>query len=86
MAEDLEVVAALVRLVAEEVDLVVLVGPDEVQRVGLVPPSGEQVERDLPADGERQVHGCELLLHGCHHGRADTIGLRESSTVHDEIS
>jgi len=55
--EDLVVVAALVGLVAEEVDGVVLdatdllLGFDVLQAVGLVPASGEDVERDLAADG-----------------------------------
>ena len=55
--EDLVVVAALVRLVAEEVDGAVLdaadllLGFDVLQAVGLVPASGEDVEGDLAADG-----------------------------------
>ena len=51
------VVAALVRLVAEEVDRLevhtiglVLVLLDVLQAVGLVPTSGEDVERDLTTD------------------------------------
>ena len=54
---DLEVVAALVRLVAEEVDGrevdavgQVLVGLDVLQAVGLVPAGGEDVEGYLAAD------------------------------------
>jgi hypothetical protein len=55
--EDLVVVAALVGLVAEEVDGAVLdaadllLGFDVLQAVGLVPASGEDVEGDLAADG-----------------------------------
>lgn len=55
---DLVVVAALVRLVAEEVDGLevdavgqVLVGFDVLQAVRLVPAGGEDVEGDLAADG-----------------------------------
>jgi hypothetical protein len=55
--EDLVVVAALVGLVAEEVDGAVLdaadllLGFDVLQAVGLVPASGEDVKGDLAADG-----------------------------------
>ena len=55
--EDLVVVAALVRLVAEEVDGAVLDATDlllcfhVLQAVGLVPSSREDIEGDLPADG-----------------------------------
>ena len=63
--EDLVVVAALVGLVAEEVDGAVLdaadllLGFDVLQAVGLVPASGEDVEGDLAADG---VAAWEILL------------------------
>ena len=65
--EDLVVVAALVGLVAEEVDGAVLdaadllLGFDVLQAVGLVPASGEDVEGDLAADG---VAAWEILLAG----------------------
>lgn len=55
--EDLVVVAALVRLVAEEVDRAVLdaadllLGLDVLQAVCLVPAGGEDVEGDLAANG-----------------------------------
>lgn len=55
--KDLVVVAALVCLVAEEVDCRVLDTGDVffvgevVQAVGLVPAGREDVEGDLPADG-----------------------------------
>ena len=55
--ENLVVVAALVGLVAEEVDGAVLdaadllLGFDVLQAVGLVPASGEDVKGDLAADG-----------------------------------
>lgn len=54
--EDLVVVAALVSLVAEEVDSAVLdaadllLGFDMLQAVSLVPPGGEDVKRDLSTD------------------------------------
>jgi len=65
--EDLVVVAALVGLVAEEVDGPVLdaadllLGFDMLQAVGLVPASGEDVEGDLAADG---VAVWEIMLVG----------------------
>ena len=55
--EDLVVVAALVRLVAEEVDGAVLDATDlllcfhVLQAVGLVPSSREDIEGDLAANG-----------------------------------
>jgi hypothetical protein len=55
--ENLVIVAALVRLVAEEVDGAVLdaagllLGFDVLQAVRLVPAGGEDVEGDLAADG-----------------------------------
>lgn len=59
VAEDLVVVAALERLVSEEMDVLVgdsvgLLGLalEVVQAVGLVPAGGEDVEGDLAADGE----------------------------------
>ena len=54
--ENLVVVAALVRLVAKEVDSAVLdsrdllLGLDVLQAVSLVPAGGEDVEGDLAAD------------------------------------
>lgn len=66
VAVDLEVVAALERLVAEEVD--VLVGDsvgllgfvlEVLQAVGLVPAGGEDVEGDLATNGEARL---ELLV------------------------
>ena len=65
--KDLIVIAALVGLVAEEVDGAVLdaadllLGFDVLQAVGLVPASGEDVEGDLAADG---VAAWEILLAG----------------------
>lgn len=59
VAVDLEVVAALKGLVAEEVDVLVgdsvgLLGLvlEVLQAVGLVPAGGEDVEGDLATDGE----------------------------------
>ena len=55
--KDLVIVAALVCLVAKEVDLRVLNARDIIfigqvlQAVGLVPAGGEDVEGDLSADG-----------------------------------
>lgn len=55
--KNLIIVAALVRLVSEEVDSAVLdarhffLGFDVLQAVGLVPARGEDVEGDLAADG-----------------------------------
>ena len=65
--EDLVVVAALVSLVAEEVDGAVLdaadllLGFDVLQAVGLVPAGREDVEGDLAADG---VAVGEIMLAG----------------------
>lgn len=65
--EDLVIVAALVRLVAEEVDGAVLdaadllFGFDMLQAVGFVPAGRENVEGDLAADG---VAVWEILLVG----------------------
>ena len=65
--EDLVVVAALVGLVAEEVDGAVLdaadllLGFDVLQAVGLVPAGREDVEGDLAADG---VAVGEIMLAG----------------------
>lgn len=65
VAEDLVVVAALERLVSEEMDLLVadsvgLLGLvfKVVQAVGLVPAGGEDVEGDLAADGEAACMFC----------------------------
>lgn len=58
IAEDLEVVAALEGLVAEEVDVLVRdaavssVILEVLETVSLVPASGEDIEGDLTANGE----------------------------------
>ena len=64
VGEDLVVVATRVRLVAKEVDGLVgdavgLLGLvlEVAQAVGLVPADGEDVERDLAADGEAAKEG-----------------------------
>jgi hypothetical protein len=62
--EDLVVVAALVRLVAEEVDLGVLdagdllLGLDVLQAVSLVPAGREDVKGDLSADRVTIIQQC----------------------------
>mmetsp|Transcript_1729 Transcript_1729/g.6659 ORF Transcript_1729/g.6659 Transcript_1729/m.6659 type:complete len:229 (+) Transcript_1729:110-796(+) len=73
--EDLVVVAALVGLVAEEVNLVEVGVADEVEAEGLVPALGEDVERDLAADREGEIEVGELLLHGLDHGGSDVVFL-----------
>jgi hypothetical protein len=71
VAEDLVVVAALESLVAEEVDRLVLDATgalglvlDVLQAVCLVPAGGEDVEGDLPADGEAVRRGVVVSLRG----------------------
>ena len=75
--KNLIVVPTLVRLVPEEVDVVEPVGLDKPQAVGLVPPLGEDVERDLPPDRVRQAQTGELLLQGSDHRLADSGPLVE---------
>mmetsp|Transcript_87863 Transcript_87863/g.253415 ORF Transcript_87863/g.253415 Transcript_87863/m.253415 type:complete len:233 (+) Transcript_87863:191-889(+) len=64
---DLIVVAALEGLVPEKVDLIEVTLGQITQAISLVPTRREQVEGDLPADGEGQVQVRELLSHLCHH-------------------
>ena len=65
----------LVRLVPEEVNLLKLLVLDVPQGVGLVPPSREHVEGDLPADGEGEGQVGELLLEDLDEGGADAVDL-----------
>ena len=82
--KDLVIVAALVCLVAKEVDLRVLNARDIIfigqvlQAVGLVPAGGEDVEGDLSADGESDWEERGLLgFHGRSRGAAGEKGGRE---------
>ena len=65
--ENLVVVAALVRLVAEEMDggvvdaADVLLVQDVLEAVGLVPTGGENIEGDLPTDGVGEAETGELV-------------------------
>jgi hypothetical protein len=66
---DLVVVAAGERLVTKEVDILVSdavgllgLGFEVAQAVSLVPAGGENVERDLAANGEAFRAGVSLLL------------------------
>mmetsp|Transcript_93130 Transcript_93130/g.266026 ORF Transcript_93130/g.266026 Transcript_93130/m.266026 type:complete len:280 (+) Transcript_93130:318-1157(+) len=68
---DLEVVAALVRLIAKKVDLLEL--GHVLQRERLVPPLRKHVERNLPSDGEGQIEVGKLSLHRGHHRRANVV-------------
>lgn len=72
---NLPVVAALKRLVAKEVDILVRdatgllgLGLEVLEAVRLVPAGGEDVEGDLPADGVGQVEVRELVLQGLDKG------------------
>lgn len=62
---DLVVVATNEALVTEEVNGLVLgpgdvlLGRDVLQAVGLVPASGEDVERNLATNGEAVFHRCQ---------------------------
>lgn len=65
---DFVVVAALVRLVAEEVNggvldttWQVLLVLDVLQAVGLVPALGEDIERDLAADGVARIESVDEI-------------------------
>ena len=54
---ELVIAAALSRLVAKEVDHLVLVRRQELQAEGLVPPARRAVDANLPADREAEVAG-----------------------------
>ena len=60
---DLVVIAAGECLVAEEVDLLVML--QELQTIGLVPADRKYVERDLSANGIGQPDIRELVTDGC---------------------
>ena len=75
---NLPVVAALVRLVAEEVDLVVddsslLLRLDVPQAVGLVPAGGKDVKGDLAADGVCEACVGEGFFELDDHGLPDLV-------------
>ena len=48
---------------------------DVSQTIGLVPASGEDIERYLPADGEGEVIVGKLLPEDFYEGSADTMNL-----------
>ena len=58
---DLVVVAALATLIPVKVNLVIL-SLDVLKAEGFVPPSGEHVEADLPADAELQIDALQLCF------------------------
>lgn len=79
---DLPIVAALVGLVAKEVDRGVLnttglfgLGLEVLQAVGLVPAGGEDVEGDLAADAEGQAEVAEALAQLADEDLADLVHL-----------
>ena len=65
----------LICLVTEEVDFLKAFVLDVSQAIGLVPTSGEHIERYLSADGIGEVIVGELLLEGFYEGSADAIDL-----------
>lgn len=82
VAVDLPVISALVRLISEEVNRLVihairqvLVRLDVAQGVRLVPAGGEDVEGDLATDGVSEADVGEGLLELGDHGGADIVGL-----------
>jgi len=62
VSEDLVVVAARIRLVSDEVDLLKTFILNVLECIGLVPAPREDVERDLAADGIREVVFREFFL------------------------
>lgn len=79
---NLVVVSALGRLVAKEVDLLVLDAAlllrlllEVLEAVRLVPAGGEDVERDLAADAERQAEVAKLLAERGDEVAADVVDL-----------
>jgi hypothetical protein len=79
VAVDLPVVTARIRLVSEEVDLVIhdatssLLFRNVLEAVCLVPASGEHIERDLSADGVCEAEVGECLLELCDHSGPDVV-------------
>jgi hypothetical protein len=82
MVKDLEVVAALEGLVAEEVDLVEVPRGQELEAVGLVPALGEHIEGDLASDGVLEIEVRELLRQCVHHLLANTMLLNIIDSEH----
>lgn len=65
----------LVCLVTKEVDLLEALVLDVSQAIGLVPPSGKDVKRYLPPNGEGEVVVGEPLPEGFYEGSTDTVDL-----------
>ena len=65
----------LVCLVTEEVNLLEAFVLDMSQAIGLVPPSGEDIERYLSPNRVGEVVGGELLLENFYEGSTDTMDL-----------
>ena len=67
----------LVSLVTEKVDFLEVLVLDMSQTVGLVPSSGEDIERDLSPDGVSEVVVGECPPQNIHEGGPDFVNLLE---------
>ena len=67
----------LVSLVTEKMDLLEALVLDMPQTVGLVPSSGEDIERDLSPDGVSEVVVGEFFPQDFHEGGPDFVNLLE---------
>lgn len=65
------------RLVTEEVDLFEALVLNMSQTIGLIPPSGEDIERDLSPNGVGEAVVGELLPQDFHEGNSDFVDLLE---------
>ena len=72
----------LVSLVAEKMDLLEALVLDMPQTVGLVPSSGEDIERDLSPDGVSEVVVGEFFPQDFHEGGPDFVNLLETVRGH----
>jgi hypothetical protein len=75
--KDKAVITHLIRLVAKEMDLIETLILDMSQTIGLVPPRGEDVKRDLTADGVGEIVLRELLPQDLYKGSPDSVNLSE---------
>jgi hypothetical protein len=73
VGKDLVIIPTLEGLVTKEMDLVIVVGGDEFEAVGLVPTSGEAIEADLSSNRVGEIQAGEFLLHDLHHGFTDPV-------------
>jgi hypothetical protein len=71
--KDFEIVASFKRLVAKEMNFIIIFCLDKVQTIRLVPARRKTIKTNLTSNAVLEIQIGKLFLHGCNHVFANVV-------------